>query len=255
MTTAAPSFADDIASAETPSALTDVIRALWVAYQAGRLTAAEVRGLEDEALAKRDAMPGERAGGFEAVAKATPKVRRWRLTSPQRAAAVARRRRQASSSGLPPRLAEHFTEGERAALAVVGREAHRSKTCTWPMGKIAAVAGVSKDTVRRALKLASMIGMAHVQHRRVSACRNLPNLVTITAKAWWAWLRRGGGGSQECDGPINQLVRVSAEGSRGKVDGSGLAQDAAGAPEVILRGPPATRSSPLSDPRGSEAKT
>lgn len=39
--------------------------------------------------------------------------------SPQKAASIARRRRLAASGGLPPRIAEHFTVSEQAALRIV----------------------------------------------------------------------------------------------------------------------------------------
>ncbi|MEM9735030.1 MAG: hypothetical protein AAF908_00295 [Pseudomonadota bacterium] len=66
------------------------------------------------------------------------------------------------------------------------------------MAKIAALAGVCRTTARNALRLAQRLGLVRVQERRVRADRSLTNVVKITAKSWWGWLkgkaRRAAGG-------------------------------------------------------------
>lgn len=112
------------------------------------------------------------------------------VRSPDRAASVKRRRQWAGSSLLPPAWRGHFTEGERAALAVIGREAMRAGTCSLPIDAIAAAAGVHRSTVKRALRKAREAGLVSVEERRRFRQRSLTNVVRI-ALAWRAWLGSG----------------------------------------------------------------
>ena len=111
-----------------------------------------------------------------------------------------RRRRWAASGALPPALAARFTLAETAVLAVVSAEALRHGRCTLVIEHIAALAGVTRSTVKRALRAAQGLGFVRIEERRVSAWRNAPNVVTITSREWSAWLRmrgRGVGFNQE----------------------------------------------------------
>src|SRR3712207_819172 len=109
-----------------------------------------------------------------------------------------RRRSWAAAGRLPPKLACRFTLAEQAVLAVVAAEVARHGACTLTIGHIAALAGVSKQTVRNALHEAVRLGLVRVEERRLTAWRNAPNRVTITSPEWNAWLRlrRGGGASK-----------------------------------------------------------
>src|SRR3954453_7232645 len=95
---------------------------------------------------------------------------------------------------LPPALASRFTVAETAVLSVVAAEARTHGACTLTIGHIAALAGVSETTVRNAVREARALGFAHVEERRVSAWRNLPNRITITSREWLSWLRMRGRG-------------------------------------------------------------
>src|SRR3954464_5959769 len=111
-----------------------------------------------------------------------------------------RRRRWAASGALPPALAARFTLAETAVLAVIAAEALRHGRCTLGIEHVAALAGVGRSTVKRALRAAQGLGLVRIEERRVSAWGNGPNVVTITSREWLAWLRmrsRGVGSKQE----------------------------------------------------------
>src|SRR3954468_15972758 len=100
-----------------------------------------------------------------------------------------RRRRWAASGALPPALASRFTTAENAVLAVIAAEHVKAGRCTLPIDHIAALAGVGRTSVKNALREAQRQGLARIEERRVSAWRNAPNVVTITAPEWLSWLR------------------------------------------------------------------
>ena len=111
-----------------------------------------------------------------------------------------RRRRWAAYGLLPPALAARFTLAETAVLAVVAAETLRHGRCTLVLEHIAALAGVGRSTVKRALRAAQGLGFVRIEERRVSAWRNAPNVITITSREWTTWLRmrgRGVGSKQE----------------------------------------------------------
>lgn len=221
----AADLAASINAATTRAALDHLISRLWAIFDKGGLDAPTARRLEAEALARRDAMPPKPSGGFAGVGVAASTLaRRPRPRSPDRAKSIALRRRMDASGAVPPRLAEHFTEGQRAVLAVVGREAARSKWCDWPMDKIAALAGVGRTTVRNALRLAQSIGLVRVQERRHSATRSDTNVVTIKDGSWWGWLRRWGGGRKNVEPSNTQESRPPDATPSGRPE-SGLRRD------------------------------
>jgi hypothetical protein len=72
--------------------------------------------------------------------------------------------------------------------------------CTLVLDHIAALAGVGRSTVKRALRAAQGLGFIRIEERRLSAWRNAPNVVTITSREWTSWLRlrrKGVGFKQE----------------------------------------------------------
>src|SRR5690349_18940233 len=111
---------------------------------------------------------------------------------PRTPESLARRRRWVASGLLPPSLASQFTAAETAVLAVIAAEALRHGRCTLVIEHIAALAGVARSTVKRALRVAQGLGFVRIEERRVSAWRNAPNVVTITSREWGAWLRMRG---------------------------------------------------------------
>src|SRR3982751_3942774 len=152
---------------------------LWKAYAAGQVSEAEASDLSNLIEARR----------------ALPKPTRRRVGSrPRSLASMERRRRWAASGALPPALAARFTLAETAVLAVIAAEALRHGRCTLVLEHIAALAGVGRSTVKRALRAAQGLGFLHIEERRVSAWRNAPNVITITSREWSGWLRMRSGG-------------------------------------------------------------
>jgi len=137
-----------------------------------------------------------------------------RLRPPVRSAAVERRRRWAAAGRMPPSIAAHFTTGEQAALAVVAVEVTKRNACSMAIGAVAALAGVSESTVKRALRHARAIGLLLIKERRLSRYRNDTNVVTVISREWLTWLelRRSGGGVQSRPGTNTRGFRDGAIG-------------------------------------------
>src|SRR5215213_1803543 len=150
---------------------------LWKAFASGQVS-------EDQASELSDLIESRRA--LPALQKA---VQRRLGSRPRSPASMERRRRWAASGALPPALAARFTLAETAVLAVLAAEALRHGRCTLVIEHIAALAGVGRSTVKRALRAAQGLGLVRIEERRVSAWRNAPNIVTITSREWSAWLR------------------------------------------------------------------
>lgn len=178
-------FADEIRRAAEIAArveLPAVSAVLWKAYASGQVSEAEAEALSVLIEARR------------ALPAAPGPAPRWVGSRPRAPASLERRRSWAASGRLPPAVAARFTPGEAAVLAVVAVEVRRAGDCRWPHGRLAAVAGVSVSTARRALRQARALGLVTVEERRVSAFRSDTNIVRIACPAWRAWLRLGGGG-------------------------------------------------------------
>ncbi|OHV14803.1 hypothetical protein BK022_23715 [Methylorubrum extorquens] len=206
-------FVDEIKRAAETAArieLPAVSAALWKAFGAGQISEAEAATLSDLIEARK------------AVQAAAAPPRRAIGSRPRTSASLERRRRWAASGRLPPALAARFTTAEVAALAVIAAETARHGRCTLAHAHIAAVAGVSVSTVKRAVKAARDCALLEVQVRRVSAFRNDTNVVAIISREWLSWLRlaRTGGGVQNRTGTPTLFSRTEKKGPVEKVKGS-----------------------------------
>ena len=173
-------FADEIRRAVEAAPrvkLPEVAALLWRAYGEGQITEAEAEALSIRIEARKT----------PPVAQPTPRAAVG--SRPRADASLERRRRWAASGRLPPALAARFTQAEVAVLAVVALEAAKHGRCTLAHGHLAALAGVSDSTVKRALRAARLAGILNVEVRRVSAFRNDTNVVTIASPEWVSWLR------------------------------------------------------------------
>lgn len=170
--------------------LPEVTAAVWRAFAAGGITEAEADELS-RFIGARQATPLAPARPRRSVGS--------RSRTPE---SLERRRRLCAGGWLPPVLYSRFTGAEVAALAVIAREcgAVGETPCDLPIGLIAASAGVSESTVRNAVRAARAMGLLRVEERRVSATRNLPNLVSIYSPEWRSWLRRRAKGSRQGGG-------------------------------------------------------
>ena len=216
-------FVDEIRRAAEVAArveLPAVAALMWKAFAAGHVTEAEAETLSALIEARK-------------VIPVTTRSRERVGSRPRTDASMERRRRWAASGRLPPAVAARFTTAEQAVLAVVATEATRHGRCTLANGHLAALAGVSISTVKRAVRAARTLGLLDVQVRRVSAFRNDTNVVVIVSREWTAWLRlsRVGGGGQIESTTNTQILKPAtkrnrhpgkeAAGGQGRVERSG----------------------------------
>lgn len=157
--------------------LPELSAALWKAFGANAVTEAEAEELSGLIEARR-------------TLPATPAPSRRHVGSrPRSDASMARRRRWAASGRLPPGLAARFTLAEAAVLAVVSCEVARRGDCRLHIDHIAAVAGVSRSTVKNAIRQARKLELLTVEERAQTAWRNLSNIVRIVSREWTAWIK------------------------------------------------------------------
>lgn len=172
-------FAEEIrraVEAAPRSRLPDVAAVMWRAYGTGQIGEAEAEALS-ALIEARKALPAPSATPRKPVG-----------SRPRTDASMERRRRWAASGRLPPGIAARFTLAEAAVLAVVSAETARRGDCRLYVDHIAAVAGVSRSTVKAAIRQARMLGLLTVEERPQTAFRNLSNVVRIVSKEWTAWL-------------------------------------------------------------------
>lgn len=202
-------FADEIRRAVTVAPrvkLPEVATLLWRAFGAGQVTEAEAEELSGLIEARRS---------LQTAAKPLQKRVGSRPRSP---ASMERRRTWAARGMLPAWLAARFTLAEAAVLAVIATEVRRHGVCSWTIGHIAAVAGVSETSCKRALREARALGLITIEERRLTAWRNDSNLVRIVSPEWIAWLRLGGGG-QSWSG--TKIVRKTEADASVRIDTKG----------------------------------
>ena len=147
-------------------------KGVWQAYGAGTLDDAEAGALCELIAARR------------VVSAPVTNQPKWGRSGsrPRTSASLERRRSWAACSWMPPAMAAGFTQAENAALAVIIRDIATTGRCGLPMGAIAARAGLCITSARNAVREARRRGILHVEERRVSYDRNLPNLITITSR-------------------------------------------------------------------------
>jgi hypothetical protein len=159
--------------------------AVWKTWGAGGLADDEAQGLSDLIEARKALPPTGKP------------VQRRVGSRPRSPASMERRRSWAACGAMPPALASRFTLAEQAVLAVVTAEVRTRGACSLTIGHLAALAGVGRSTVKRALGEAQALGLLRVEERRLTAWRSASNRVTITSREWHAWMRmrRRGEGS------------------------------------------------------------
>jgi DNA-directed RNA polymerase specialized sigma24 family protein len=116
--------------------------------------------------------------------------RKWQR-SPDKVASMRRKRQLGGSSAMPDTIRHHYTEGQRAALAVVAGEVKHHGICDLPIDRIAAIAGVSRTTVQNAIREARDHGHLTIEARPRKGRKSLTNVLRIVSKEWCVWLKRG----------------------------------------------------------------
>ena len=165
--------------------LPEIAVLLWRAYNAGQVSEVDAEALSElielrKAVKKPDIAP-DRAGSLRKPVGSRPRTD----------ASMERRRRWAASGRLPPAIAARFTLAEQAVLALVAAETARRGDCRLAAGHVAAVAGVSRSTVKNAIRQARTLGLVTVEERQITGFRNDTNIVRIVSPEWSAWLRLG----------------------------------------------------------------
>jgi len=198
-------FAEEIrraAEAAPLARLHEVSAALWKAFAAGGVSEAEAEAISGLIEVRKGSRHTEIKG---------PAAPRRVGSRPRTDASMERRRRWAAAGRLPPQLAARFTLAEAAVLAVVAAEAAKRGDCRLCHEHVAAVAGVSRTTVKATLRRARVLGLVTIEERRAAAWRNLPNVVRIVSREWQAWMRLarrspGVGGGVESAPPTSTQV-------------------------------------------------
>ena len=188
----ADQFAAAAAAARNSHALDATARLLWRAHAEGQIADADAEAVAVALQGRRAAFA--RPGSLVAVAHATPASARRRAAeprSPDRQASLERRRRQAMSGVVPSRIAASFTPGELAVLSVVGRQCQRAGVCSLPVDMVAALAGVSRSTVKNAVRLAVRLGLIERRERRRRGLPSKTNVIKVISAEWSAWLKLG----------------------------------------------------------------
>jgi hypothetical protein len=181
-----------ICAAHGARALDDISRVIWRGLADGLLNDDDAQRLADAIHTRRTLA---KAAGAAQDGRERP--RRWDRSArkpqrpPVRSHAIERRRRLAASGPLPPALAARFTLSEIAVLRIVADEVHTRGRCDRTLDEIAARAGVSRSTVRNAMRAAARLGLVRVTERPQPGRKNLPNIVEIVSPEWSAWIRRG----------------------------------------------------------------
>ncbi len=150
---------------------------LWKAYAAGQIGEDDAQALSN-LIEARKALPASPAPARRSVG-----------SRPRSDASLDRRRSWAAAGRLPPQLAARFTVGEQAVMGVIAAETTARGDCRLHVDHIAALAGVGRSTVKRALRQAHALKLIRIEERRLTAWRNDSNVVRIVDPAWLSWLR------------------------------------------------------------------
>ena len=185
------------AEAAPRAALPAVASALWKAFGEGHLSEAEAEALSGLIEARQSSphrganLPAGQGMAISPIPSAglTGAPRSRAGSQPRTDASMERRRRWAASGRLPPGIAARFTLAEQAVLAVVAVEVAKRGDCRLCHDHVAAAAGVSRSTVKAALRQAKLLCLITIEERRLARFRNDTNVVCIVSREWTAWLR------------------------------------------------------------------
>jgi hypothetical protein len=199
MTTTLDGLSRRIEHATLPM-LDEVSRDIWRALSAGLLGDDDAQRCAEMVQGRRDAVRSRALPGVAAAHGGDSKrPRSWSYfplkkpaqRSPDRQRSITRRRQLAASGPMPPSLAAQFTTGELAVLRIVADEVSKSGQCSRTLPEIAARAGVSDTTARKAIRLAARLGLLTIEERRRHNRPNLANAVRVVSAEWAAWIRHG----------------------------------------------------------------
>lgn len=167
--------------------LPEVAAVMWRAFGLGQVTEAEAEELSGLIEARKVLAAAQTAtSGQKPLGAALP---RRGGSRPRTDASMERRRRWLAAGRLPPQIAARYTLAQHAVMAVIAAETARRGDCRLCHAHIAALAGVSRSTVRATIRHARALGHVTVEERRLSAWRNDSSIVRIVSREWLGWLR------------------------------------------------------------------
>ena len=96
----------------------------------------------------------------------------------------------AAATWVPSPIHTAFTEGELAVLSTIARtcQGSRDRSCTWPVARIAGVAGVCHRLAQMAVQKARRMGLILWQERPRRGARSDTNVIEIIDPAWYSHL-------------------------------------------------------------------
>ncbi|TXN15074.1 helix-turn-helix domain-containing protein [Methylobacterium sp. WL122] len=201
---------------------------LWKAYGDGKVSEAEAEVLS-AMIEARSHLPKPKRNSCCAALDNEPNPENMPLRNrggsrPRTDASMGRRRRWAASGRLPPTIAARFTLAEQAVLAVIATETAKRGDCRLCHEHVAAVAGVSRSSVKATLRQARTLGLITIEERRLSRHRNDTNIVRIISAEWTTWLRLARSGDTARGGGVKSATRtntpvsypVNLEGRKGQ---------------------------------------
>jgi hypothetical protein len=213
----AEQFTTAITTARNTAALDQVARLLWKAHAEGQIADADAEAAAEAIQARRAAFARPLSGvALSRIAAASAPRRAARPRSPDSAASIERRRRQAMSGIVPARIAASFTLGEVAALSVIARAVREAGACVLPLDKIAALAGVSRTTAQNAVRAAERLGLILRIERRRRGLPSLTNILRIISREWLTWLqhRKQGAGFKSLSTTNNSYLSGESDGGK-----------------------------------------
>lgn len=181
-----------------------IMAAVWRGYATGSVAENDAQKFADLAEVRRIAIRGSRnipvGASAHPIADTTSRPplprhlfpARRQQRSPDRARSMARRRNLSRAGVLPNALAERFTNGELAVLAIIAADAGCTRQCDASIAEIAARAGVQRTTVQNAVRLARDLGLITMIERRRPGRPSETNLIRIISAEWKQWIKRGG---------------------------------------------------------------
>lgn len=171
-------------------ALDEIARVMWEGHAKGLISEDEAQELS-EAIEARRAADRLSQSQSRSGSSIFPRRRPQKRADPSEA--MERRRQCALSGALPPQVGSKFTHHEVAAISIIVGQIRSTKTgdCRLCYEAIAAMAGVSRSTVKRAVSTGVQIGLLRVTLRPVKGRRNLPNIIEVIDHAVIAWIKRG----------------------------------------------------------------
>jgi hypothetical protein len=178
---------DAIPRAPTLAALDNLSRLIWSGHGEAILSDDQAQELAEALEACRATIRARIAGTATKPASGARRPPR----SPDRKRSIERRRSIAASGALPSRLACRFTTSEVAVLSILAQTCRGGRTCELHIDAIAGMSGTSRSTVKRAMRLATTLGMLAVTERRRPGRKSDTNMVAVVSSEWRSWLERG----------------------------------------------------------------